>query len=62
MDKWIILVIRNDGTTTEILNELYDHAETAHEQARWHLTRWRGVTLEVAKVFVPLNGEKVDVK
>lgn len=59
MDRWVIIVVRSNGKDVEILPHLYDSEQAACGDAEWQLTRWLGVTLEVVKIFVPLQGVQV---
>ncbi len=62
MDRWALIVIRANGADVEILSHLFKSAAEAHEYGAWNASKWKGVTLEVVKVTVPLNGEKVVVQ
>ena len=59
MDYYAIIVVRSNGKDVEVLEHLFKTAEAAHEYAQPNLKRWLGVTLEVVKVTVPLQGEPV---
>lgn len=59
MDRWAIIVVRNNGVDAEILGHLFNSSVEAHRHARGFLDRLQGVTMEVVKIFVPLQGEPV---
>ncbi len=59
MDKWAIIVVRSNGTDVEVLEHLFKSPAEARQHALHFLERVQGVTMEVVKVTIPMQGEAV---
>ena len=59
MDRLVVIVVRSNGKDVEVLPFMYLTPAEARLAAQYDQERWLGVTLEVVKVAVPLQGEKV---
>lgn len=59
MDRWAIIVVRSNGVGVEVLEHLFKSAAEAHQHARHFQERVLGVTMEVVKVSIPMQGEPV---